>query len=147
MRGVESNEGCVVCGTRCRMRQDIQSQLWDCPRCGKFFLSTEAANVLSERLAAGAINRSTLSHRLRLAFNNTGKEVILTVSDLEQAYEGSGPPPNPDEQLEKLILWIGNAQAHPTDWAKVSDKQIAATIVDRPRQRPRAIRVSAPIVR
>jgi hypothetical protein len=118
-RGIDTREPCAICGTADSLRRKTtSSERWNCVRCGQYFLTYEAAEALVELIKRAAVDPSMMSHRVRLAHNNSQAEVIIESGDLFP-YTEMGPPPNPEEQLELLLLWIGDNQKQP------SEKQIA----------------------
>ena len=125
------NNVCDVCGTTPVSAQPpldgLQSHGRDCPRCGKFWLVGTAAEALRQLIRDGAINKSILSHRLRRRFDASQKPVVLYETDL-QIYVGDTALPKPQEQTDNLILWIGDWQKTPDDWAQGTSQRIAAIV-------------------
>jgi len=77
-------------------------------------------------LEKGEINRSVLSHVIR--DSQSEKPLAIFQEDLS-AYRNLGSPPTPREQVERLILWIGNNQKSPSAWASnATNEALAATI-------------------
>lgn len=106
---------------------ELQSSGRGCPRCGNFYLMGTAVNRLSELLRARKLEGSVVSHRIRRRFDAVGKPIVLYEADLE-TYAGDVEPPNPEEQLENLVLWIGRTQRLPEEWAQATPARLAAII-------------------
>jgi hypothetical protein len=125
------NNVCDVCGTTPVAVQPpldgLPSHGRDCPRCGKFWLVGTAAEALRQLILRGVINKSVLSHRLRRRFDARQNPIVLYETDL-QLYVGDTALPKPQEQTDNLILWIGDSQKTPDDWAQGTPQRIAAIV-------------------
>jgi hypothetical protein len=74
----------------------------------------------------GDIDASVASHRIRRAYENSKQPfVIAQKADVTGLIADKGLP-NPQEQLESLILWVGSQQKHPTDNVSVAVPRLAA---------------------
>jgi hypothetical protein len=78
-------------------------------------------------IASGDINKSVLSHRLRRRFAARAAPVVLSDYDLK-LYVGDTKLPNPQEQADNLILWLGSTQRACGQWVQATLLQIAATV-------------------
>ncbi len=86
----------------------------------------KADTLLPSLLSHNDINRSVLSHLVRKA-QRPGKPLQIGEADLP-SYQTASPPPNPQEQLDNLILWIGHEQHSPGTPATSSIEPLAATV-------------------
>ena len=122
---------CEVCGTAPVPVQPplagLPSHGRDCLRCGRFWLVGSANEMLRRWIAAGEMNGSVLSHRLRRRADASSTPVILYESDL-QLYLGDTVLPKPQEQVNNLILWIGNSQPTVEEWSQATPQRLAAMI-------------------
>ncbi|MGH6811110.1 MAG: hypothetical protein ACREDM_01780 [Methylocella sp.] len=78
---------------------------------------------------------SVLSHRIRCKQRPNGKPI--EIFDFELSSWGLDDPlPNPAEQADRLILWIGDHQPSPGEYAEISESAISAWVgvaITRPR--------------
>lgn len=105
----------------------IESAGRACPRCGQFYLVGSAVNSLPGLIAGGTVNRSVLSHRIRRRYDAAQKPLQLSAPDLN-AFIGDTKPPTPQEQVDNLILWIGNNQQAPEGWAEATLRHLGAIV-------------------
>jgi hypothetical protein len=77
-------------------------------------------------IQSGAVDASVLSHRIR---QSQSAGPFLIVLDELPALLNFGPLPTPREQSERLILWIGENQKSPEQWASVATVEGLAAIV------------------
>jgi hypothetical protein len=78
-------------------------------------------------ISNGQLNCSVLSHSIRRRYDARGQAVILFEDDLRICV-GDSELPNPDRQADNLILWIGNNQESPEEWANVTPQWLAAVV-------------------
>jgi hypothetical protein len=76
-------------------------------------------------LQNGEINRSVLSHVIR--DSQRDKPWLIFEEDLP-GFRNLGSPPTPREQVENLILWIGDNQKSPEEWTSDAKEALAATV-------------------
>ncbi len=122
---------CPVCGTP-GASQDTAAGYADadaveCPRCSRFIVSGTAKVVLEGLIQRRTINVSRLSHALRLRYEAHRKPTMLLDSDLKPYQDDRSAIP-PEEQLNNFILWVGNNQGAPQDWAKSNFHALAARV-------------------
>lgn len=118
---------CIVCGSPAfRMVGSEDVVRVDCPRCGAFILSGSAAAVLPSVLAAPPIRRSLMSHALRQRPANSRLGTITT-QDLP-SFWARGRLPTPGQSADALIVWIGDHQPTPSDFAEINRSELAAKI-------------------
>lgn len=122
---------CPICATRgtggLPLIVGFEGNGYDCPRCGHFYLTGTAVATLEGHLATGRIDRSVLSHHVRKMYDEKTQSCILRDQDLA-AYIGDNSVPNPQEQLESLILWIGKSQRSHSEPAVTRQPPLAARI-------------------
>jgi hypothetical protein len=117
---------CPVCGTPGASSQATVAGYADtdaveCLRCGRFLLRE---GLLQRR----AINNSRVSHALRTRYDATPrKPPFLRDADL-QPYQDDLSQIPPQQQLDNFILWVGNNQGAPHEWAKSDIHSLAARV-------------------
>jgi hypothetical protein len=108
----------------------FSGSMYNCPRCGKFLLADSLDATLEGYLDDRTIQRSVLSHYIqRKQINNRS---LVVVDDIDLNYLKGREPPNPQEQLDNLLLWIGSNQASPAAtpspalnvWLRLSAQQL-----------------------
>ncbi len=99
----------------------------DCPRCGRFLLSGTARVILEGLLQRRAINNSRLSHALRIRYDSQRKPPFLRDADF-QPYQDDLTHIPPQQQLDNFILWVGNNQGAPQEWATSNIHALAARV-------------------
>lgn len=124
---------CPVCSNgQCRLTADGARRgtpVHDCPRCGRFVLVGPLHSTMVQLLERGVIDRSVLSHVIRKSQRDIPLEIFQ--EDLP-AYRTLGPLPTPREQIDLFILWIGNDQRSPEEWASsATNEALAATVGSR----------------
>jgi hypothetical protein len=100
---------------------------WECLRCGRYRLSGTADVILPGLIDRREINASTLSHIVRCQFDGTRNARTLSERDLEPL-KSAKQYIRPQEQSDALILWIGNNQGAPQDWAQATVPRLAALV-------------------
>ncbi len=109
----KSMPDCIVCKSPDTSRQagDSDFAQFECPRCGLFALSGTAESALDRMLDEVPLRRSLMSHTLRRMQRPAGEHLrIITADDLPTFWR-DGRLPSPQEQVEQLILWIGDNQS------------------------------------
>lgn len=126
---------CPVCLTRAQILENVQGGVMvDCPRCGKIWLPMSGyIKHMSEALGNASTMphaRSRLSHLLRLLQDHRGTSAITIKSGIEdfQDWGLDKPMPSPAEQADNLILWIGQNQPSPSEWATDNIHAISSRI-------------------
>jgi hypothetical protein len=111
---------CIICSQQCTFNMDdakavaSRTPVHDCPRCGAYIPAGPVQERLKQMIQCGTVDPSVLSHRIRRS-QNAGP--FLIVLDELPALLNLGPLPTPREQCEALILWIGQNQKSPEEWA------------------------------
>jgi hypothetical protein len=100
---------CLVCNL---VLKKFESQgdrhFYECPRCGPYSLSGTAQAMIAGQLERAIEGRARLSHAL---YRMTKREQwVMVTSELLQNILDNTELPKPQEQLENLILWLGEAQ-------------------------------------
>ena len=122
---------CIVCNNPQMTRQAGAGDFarFDCPRCGSFVLSEAAENTLERVFAEPvSVRRSLMSHTLRRMQRSDQKHLHKITSEELPTFWKDERLPTPLEQADNLILWIGDNQAAPAEWAETTVPAIAATI-------------------
>jgi hypothetical protein len=108
MRGLMMTE-CPVCKSKVNDFKQKEYQIYcECPRCGPYSLSYEAKQDLPWRLEAGINSSARLSHAIYY-ITKREKWALVTAEMLQNILDNTELP-RPQEQLENLILWLGEAQ-------------------------------------
>lgn len=121
---------CPICqSTQCKPSHGgvLNSIINHCPRCGCFSLIGTAASSLPSYLQKGSINRSVLSHHIRKRQYPDETPVQVFEEDLTP-YVGDQRLPNPQEQVNNLVLWVGDHQSDPVTYASETIQALAAFI-------------------
>lgn len=100
---------------------------YGCPRCGPYYLSGTATAVLPALIEQRRLNASLLSHHLRIWFDGHGKPTVIYERDLKPFQEDLAYAPA-QQQLDRLLLWIGANQGPTHEWARAPDHELAARI-------------------
>ena len=100
---------CPVCETQLR-KEEVRGDrhFFDCPRCGPYSLTGSAFAGLAAELHRVECGSAKLSH----ALNRMSKRVpwpMLSSQQLRNTLEGAVIP-TPQEQLDNLVLWLGENQ-------------------------------------
>jgi hypothetical protein len=99
---------------------------YNCPRCGIFDVVGTARGLLPDAFQRKLINRSTLSHLVRLA--QSSKNNFKIYEEDFPRYQNARDMSKPREQADNLILWIGANQASPDAFATSQMPLLAATV-------------------
>jgi hypothetical protein len=109
---------------------------FDCPRCGRWSIGVDSAIVAREfeqRLGdlngRGAHQRSRLSYLLRRQQHDLapGRWVPLPWNYVE-AWHLDEPLASPSEQLDQLVIWIGDHQSSPAESASLQIPEMSAWV-------------------
>lgn len=123
---------CPVCGEAgCLKTPPTKADLfpspsYNCPRCGKFTLCGTLANGLPNSYLT-LRRRAVMSHRLR-SKQQRGRGPVLVFENELPAFRLDDPLPTPAEQADILILWIGDQQPSPGEYAKLPGSELSAWI-------------------
>lgn len=101
---------CLVCGAQLfgapQGVPGVDADLYSCAQCGEFGLSGSAEIFLSPSLIKDPDKRAIVSHAIRQR-QASGRRPMLDTGDLRRIIE-RGTLPNPAEQADNLIRWLGN---------------------------------------
>ena len=101
---------------------------YDCPRCGSFVLSENAGFDLEGQLEQVPLRRSLMSHTLRRMQRPDNSHLHIITKDELPTFWREERLPTPLQQVDNLIVWVGDNQAAPSIWAETTVPAIAATI-------------------
>jgi len=99
----------------------------DCRRCGQYYLTGAAVEILPRRVAERRINVTLLSHNIRMWFDEHERPMVLVEESLKPYLEDLAYI-SPRQQLDNLILWIGANQGAPHEWIAVEHHVLAARV-------------------
>jgi Zn-finger nucleic acid-binding protein len=123
---------CPVCNSALKkFVEQGRRNLCECPRCGPYSISIEAQDDLPSLLSRGKNSSARLSHAL---YHMTKREqwAFVTTTLLQNILDNTELP-RPQEQLENLILWLGDTQPNMGATIEAEDDAIAAVgMVDMP---------------
>jgi hypothetical protein len=126
---------CPICDTSLLGRDEsINLTLFRCRRCGNFAvsgISLLGTVFLEEKLGnwdARSIRlRSRLSHVIRCK-QSPGVRYVQIAPDQLESWRLEDPLPSPFEQIDRLILWIGEHQPSASESAQVPMDEVSAWI-------------------
>lgn len=106
-------ERCPVCRepvTGMQLRSSGMNFRYHCPRCGPYSLTSSAQSILGGAVGESEEARAKISYAL---YRMTKREpwALLNSSHIEHIL-GTTVLPRPQEQLENLVLWLGERQAN-----------------------------------
>ena len=121
---------CIVCNTPNAQRQQGSGDFarYDCSRCGSFALAGTAEGTLPDKLNEAPIRRSLMSHTLRRMQRPGDAHLRIIASNDLPTFWRQDRLPTPQQQADNLILWVGDTQLTPFEWAEATSSLIAATI-------------------
>ncbi len=115
---------CPVCTVELLTTYPSDPLRFNCRRCGLFTMDSDAIEDLPSSLSNKDNAAAILSHVLyRMTKRNKG---AMLTNDLIDKILKSTAIPRPQEQLENLILWVGETQTTVGALIKVPDSAIAA---------------------
>jgi hypothetical protein len=121
---------CPVCNST--LKQFVEQgrrSLCECPRCGPYSISYEAQQDLAPLLSRSVTSSARLSHALY--YMTKREQWVLVTTELLNNILDNTELPRPQEQLENLILWLGEAQPNMGATIQAEDDAIAAVgVVD-----------------
>jgi hypothetical protein len=118
---------CIVCNTpNVKRQQGADIALFDCDRCGSFVLSGTSEQVLPHQLDEAPLRRSLMSHTLRRMQRPDQKHRHKIESDELPSFWRQDRLPTPQQQSDNLILWMGDNQPAPFEYAESSPTSLAA---------------------
>ncbi len=100
---------CVICDEKAEKQESLGGETltyyFDCTNCGKYAAPVEAYSMLSEEIRQDSIRRAAVSHEI---FRRQQEgHVKLTCDNLSEW--ASNDLPTPGEQIENIILWLGES--------------------------------------
>jgi hypothetical protein len=126
--------GCLVCDTPLsKSGEEPHLRFYDCPRCGLWDLPGSGVSIARLQGKLGEWDqrsihlRSHLSHILRRQQRSDGGWVRIPLERNEE-WKLDGALPGPSEQLEQLIIWIGDRQSSHAESASVHPAAVSAWI-------------------
>jgi nucleoside 2-deoxyribosyltransferase len=127
---------CLICSTTDVTFQEIAGvTVYSCPRCGNWglaHLTAEITNSLQTKLGnwddRSVHLRSRLSHIIRLQQRRDGGYVQMPMHGGLEDWRLEDPLPTPAEQLDNLIIAVGNHQPSPAEAARQSSDSLSAEI-------------------
>lgn len=119
------NESCPVCKSELKNKYaQGERYFFECPRCGPYSLSYEAKHDLARYLDRDDTAPARLSYALyRMTKRQQG---AMVTNDLLENILKNMELPRPHEQLENLVLWLGENQPSMGAAIQVADQVIAA---------------------
>jgi hypothetical protein len=129
---------CPICFSRSvpEPKQDTKWTGYDCHRCGRWSIDAESAG-LTDELPRYLGDWDTKSRRLRSRLSHIvrrqqdglapGTWFHLSLHKLE-SWHLDEPLPSPAEQLDQLILLVGERQPSPDDAAQLAASEVSAWI-------------------
>jgi hypothetical protein len=120
---------CPVCADNsCRSRIEPEGfVVFECPRCGTFTLASALAGRLPAMVGKGQISRAGLSHQIRKSQRGDDEPLPIGEGDLD-AWRRTLRPLTPRDQHDNLLLWIGDTQPTPGQFAHSRKKPLSAII-------------------
>lgn len=118
-------DSCPVCKSELRKNPSRSDRnFFECLRCGPYSLSDTASGILEGQLSSNKNAAAKVSYAL---YRMTKQEpwVMLDSSLLKNIIEHTGFP-NPQEQFENLVLWLGERQPSMGIACKIADSAISA---------------------
>ncbi len=130
---------CPICGTNVASpKQSVGFAGYDCPRCGRWSVSAESSTIaehlirlLGEWDSPASRRRSRISYLLRRQqprLPSSSRWIELTTSDIKRVTETDEPLPSPSEQLDSLVLLVGDKQSSTGHSATLKPPSISAWI-------------------
>lgn len=123
---------CPICqhtsceSTPTEVHRGVLGTRYNCPRCGNFLLADALKSTLEGYLDNRTIIPSALSHHVRKIQRE--KRAPVAICEIDLNYLKGKAPPNPQEQIDNLLLWIGSNQASPDTYVISSPECIAAIV-------------------
>jgi Zn-finger nucleic acid-binding protein len=116
---------CPVCNSELRKSESRGNRhFYECPRCGPYSMSGTSQAMIAGQLERAVDGRARLSHAL---YQMTKREQwVMVTSELLQNVLDSTELPKPQEQLENLILWLGETQPNMGSTIQPKEDAIAA---------------------
>lgn len=117
---------CPVCGTALLKEEDRDDRFFiDCPTCGPYSLSGSAMRMLEWQLRLRPDARALVGHVL---YKMAAKEQwAMMSSDVLTAVVRDSSLPGPQEQLDNLVIWLGENQKNKGEGIRYSRRIQAAT--------------------
>ncbi len=127
---------CPICLTdNTDLREEaIDSMTCNCARCGKFYLNGRSYSFFLQRLfpetepTASMLRRSVVSHAIRLR-QRPGRYEFAPINIEEiSSLCAQGALPNAQEQVDNLVLWVGDHLRYPAEFTFASKDELSAWI-------------------
>lgn len=116
---------CPVCKTvLIKLESRGDKYFFECAQCGPYSLSGTVYSVIQGKVGRTKDGSAKLSHAL---YRMTRKEQwAMLTSELLENILVNGNLPRPNEQLENLIMWLGENQSNIGDAIEIGHQSIAA---------------------
>jgi predicted RNA-binding Zn-ribbon protein involved in translation (DUF1610 family) len=112
---MQKTDICPVCKSSVHLYSTgVDSERFDCPRCGEFDLTRSLIPNLQAEFDSGLHRRALMSHNLRRMQRSKEKRPLVTTTNVESFWLGEQLP-SPQRQADDLILWVGDHQLAPEE--------------------------------
>jgi hypothetical protein len=137
LRGMASMPECPICSSPVPTpRETIDWSGYDCPRCGRWSVKLDAAGIeLWSTREIGAWDteavrrRSMLSHIFRRQqADDKNRWAEVPFANWRRGFLDSEPLPTPAQQLDNLILWLGEHQPSVAESILISVPALSAWV-------------------
>jgi hypothetical protein len=130
---------CAICGNSVpNPSQSVNFAGFDCARCGRWSICVESHSVaehlnrlVGEWEPAALRRRSKISHLLRrqqTRLPSSSRWIELAIPDIERVTATDGPLPSPPDQLDSLVLLVGDNQPSIGQSAELNAPSVSAWI-------------------
>jgi hypothetical protein len=127
---------CFICAApNVKSQQIAHDTVYDCPRCGNWgmaVLTASITNSLQHKLGdwddRSIHLRSRLSHLIRRQQRNNAAYVQMPLGGALEDWRLDDPLPAPSEQLDYLIIAVGDQQRSPAEPTRASPESLSAEI-------------------
>jgi len=118
---------CPVCGSiLVDSRHSGDQHRFDCPNCGQYILTGTGKVEAEARVEKSRMFAAILSHTIRRMQRNNSWP-MLSSYDVERIQQ-DGRFPDPAEQAENFLVWLGNEQEHPGSSISYDDWNVRAIV-------------------
>ena len=125
-----TDEKCPVCDQvlrgAIRPQVDTNSKTFPCLNCGEYTLSHPSVRALPQIARESPRKLLVLSHAIR-KMNSRSANPVLTLELIRRIVDNTALP-NPDEQLENLLLWLGDNNDHLGEQVQLTPEEHSAVI-------------------
>ncbi len=116
---------CLICSSALKNSHAQGNRyFFECPRCGSYSMSSTVQATITGHLEKVSEGPARLSHALYRMTKQ--QQWALLTSEVLQNILDNTELPRPQEQLENLILWLGESQPNMGASVRVEDYAIAA---------------------